>query len=153
MRTRSSVDQLAGYPDAIAGFANASFENIPDPQISSHLLDIDSSTLERETRVPSDYEKLFVSRKGGNDLLNHPIRKILLLRITAHILERKDSDRRLVGEREWLLGVRMRVNTPDATNPKVTHRFRSVHAPGRSMFLSFARPDRRTRPGLCRERS
>src|SRR5215469_3909785 len=40
MRTRSSVDQLASYSDAITGLADASFQYVPDTQISGHLLDV-----------------------------------------------------------------------------------------------------------------
>src|SRR5258708_12311938 len=55
-----------------------------------------SEIVERETGIPSDYEKLLVSRKSGNDFFDHSICKVFLLRITAHVLERKNSDRWLV---------------------------------------------------------
>jgi hypothetical protein len=100
MSARSCFDQLARYPDAIAGFPDAPLENISDPQIPSHLLDIDSSALERETGVPSDDEKLVVSGKGGNDFFHHSICKVFLFRIAAHVLERQHGDGRFVGERE-----------------------------------------------------
>ena len=100
MRAGGRIDQLTRYPDAIAGFPNAPLKNIPDPQIPSHLLDIDSSALERETGVPSDHEKLFVSRKGGDDFFDHSIGEVFLLRIASHVLERQHRDGRFVGERE-----------------------------------------------------
>jgi hypothetical protein len=100
MSAGSCIDQLARDPDAISGFPDAPLENIPDPQILSHLLDIDSSALERETGVESDYEKLFVSRKGGSDFFDHSIGEVFLLRITAHVLEWQHRDGRFVRERE-----------------------------------------------------
>src|SRR5258706_15988887 len=105
MRTRSSIDQLARYSDTIAGFPHAPFENVPDPQISRHLLDVDRFSLERETGVPSDNEKLLVSGKSRYNFFDHSVRKVFLLRITAHVLEWQHGNGRLVGEREWLLDI------------------------------------------------
>ena len=99
MRSRGGIDQLARYSDAIAGFPNASFENVPNPQISRHLFDVDGFTFEREAGVAGDDEKLLVSGKGGYDFFDHSVGEVFLLRITAHVLEWQNGDGRLVGER------------------------------------------------------
>ena len=75
MRTRSSVDQLASYSNAVARFANASFENVPDTQISTHSLDVDSLPLESETGVSGDDKKLLVAGERRDDFFHHPIRE------------------------------------------------------------------------------
>ena len=62
-----------------------------------HLLYIDGFALERKARIASDHEEQpFEPRQRRDDFLNHPIRKILLLGIDGHVLERQDCDGRLV---------------------------------------------------------
>src|SRR5262249_6359379 len=53
------------------------------------------SSGEFELRAMTKSQRMRLSR---NDLLDHPVGKVLLLRIAAHILERQHCDRRLVGE-------------------------------------------------------
>src|SRR5262249_9079549 len=50
-------------------------------------------------RIASNHEQRFEPRQRGNDLLNHPVGKILLFGIAAHVLKRQHGDGRLV--REW----------------------------------------------------
>src|SRR5215470_3177624 len=76
---------------------------MPNAQIPSHLLNIYSSALEDETRVPRDHEELFVSRESRNDLLDHSVGKVFLLQIAAHILEWQDGYGGFVRERKRLL--------------------------------------------------
>src|SRR5258708_5117619 len=119
MRTRSSIDQLASYADAVAGFAYASFQNVADAQISGHLLDVDRFSLEREAGVSCDDKKLLVTRERRDDFLHHPVREVFLLRVTAHILERQHGDVRLVGKRERLFGVNGRARNIRDSNPSI----------------------------------
>src|SRR5262249_33721855 len=86
MGARSCINQLACYPYAIAGSSHAPFENITDPQISGHLLDVDRFALEGEGGVPRDDEELRIAGESRNDLFDDSIRKVLLLRISAHVL-------------------------------------------------------------------
>ena len=39
-------------------------------------------------------------RERGDDLLDHAVGEIFLLRVAAHVLERQHRDRRLVGQRQ-----------------------------------------------------
>src|SRR5262249_3788134 len=64
--------------------------------LASDLLHIDGFAFERKARVASDDEQPSEPRERGGDLFNHPIRKILLLRIAAHVLERQYRDGRPV---------------------------------------------------------
>src|SRR5262249_10297997 len=52
--------------------------------------------LEGEARISRDHEQRFEPRQRGDDLLDHPVGKVLLLWIAAHVLERQYGDRRLV---------------------------------------------------------
>jgi hypothetical protein len=53
-----------------------------------------------EGRIAGDDEQPADAAEGGNDLLDHAVGEILLLRIAAHIGKRQYRDRRLVGERQ-----------------------------------------------------
>src|SRR5262249_15291346 len=99
------INQLACYPDAIAGFSDAPLEDVSDSQFPSYLLDIDGLPLERETRISGDHKELLVAGKGRNDLLDHSVCKVFLLRIAAHVLEWKDSNGWPVGQDQWLLSL------------------------------------------------
>src|SRR5262245_40358067 len=108
MRARSRINQLPRYPDAVTCFPTAPLKHIPDAQIPSHLLDVDSFALECEAGVSGDDEKLLVSREGRNDFFHHPVREVILLGIAAHILKWQDGDGWLVGQRKRLHGLRQR---------------------------------------------
>src|SRR5262249_46128584 len=65
---------------------------------ASDLLYVHRFAFERKARIASDHEQPFEPREGGYDLLNHSIRKIVLLGIAAYVLKRQHGDRRLVWE-------------------------------------------------------
>ena len=50
-------------------------------------------------RIAGDDEEPAYTRQGGDDLLDHAVGEIFLLRVAAHIGEGQNRDRRLVGER------------------------------------------------------
>ena len=52
--------------------------------------------LVREARISRDHEQPAEPRQAGNDVLDHPISKVLLLRIATQVREWKHRNRRLV---------------------------------------------------------
>src|SRR5262249_58814892 len=69
------------------------------PKSAPDFFNIDGSAFKGEARIASDDEQRFEQRKRRNDLLNHSVREVFLLRIAAHVLKRQHGDGRLV--REW----------------------------------------------------
>src|SRR5687767_12056291 len=100
MRPCNRINQLPCDADFPRRLAHRPLEDIAYAKPAPDLLDIDRSALEGETRVTSDHEQPFEPRKRGDDLLNNSIRKIFLLGIAAHVLERKHRNGRLIGQRE-----------------------------------------------------
>ena len=98
MRAGGRVDQLSGDPHPPAGFAHRAFEHIAHAKLSPDLLHIDGLALVSETRIAGDDEQPADAGEGGDDVLDHAVDEIFLLRIAAHIGERQHRDRRLVGQ-------------------------------------------------------
>src|SRR5438046_6373914 len=102
MRACNGSDQLTCDANFPGRLPHRPLNDIAHAKRTPDFLDIDRSALEGEARITSDYEQRFEPRKRCNDFLNHPIRKILLFRVAAHVLERQHGDGRLVGQREGL---------------------------------------------------
>src|SRR5438477_7324794 len=99
MRACNRIDQLpcdANFPRRLT---HGPLKDITDAKPASDLLDIDGFAFERKARIAGDHEQPFEPRERGDDLLDHAVRKIFLLGVAAHILERQHGDGGLV--REW----------------------------------------------------
>ena len=111
MRAGRRVDQLRGDAHPTAGLAHRAFEHIAHAELAPDLLHIDRLALVGEARIAGDDEEPADARERGDDLLDHAVDEIFLLRVAAHIGEGQHRDRRLVGERQrrwswrrWALG-------------------------------------------------
>jgi hypothetical protein len=69
------------------------------PSSRPTLLHVDELPFIRKTRITGDHEQPADPRQRGDDLLDHAVDEIVLLRVAAHIGERQRRDRRLVGKR------------------------------------------------------
>src|SRR5262249_39768632 len=112
-------DQLSGDAYTTAGFAHRAFEHIADAQFAADLLHIDGLAFVREARVAGDNEEPADAGECGDDLLDHAVGEILLLRISAQIGKGQYRDRRLVRQRQrglswrrWALGAGAGVANP-----------------------------------------
>jgi hypothetical protein len=94
------LDQLSGNADAVAGFAQAAFEDIAHTQFAPDLLHIDGAALVGEAGIARDHEQRGIARKRGDDILGDTVSEEFLLGIARHIDERQERDRRLVGQRQ-----------------------------------------------------
>ncbi len=105
MRPGRGLDQLRRDAHPVARLAHASFQDIAHAELTPDLSHIDGSALVGEARIARDHEQPFDPRQAGDDVLDHAVGEILLLRIAAHVLERQDRDRRPVGRCEVRQGL------------------------------------------------
>ncbi len=100
MRIGRAVDELAGDAHPVRRLAHAAFEDVAHPQLAADLFYIDRPALVGEAGVPGDDEQPAHARQRRDDVFHHAIGEILLLRVAAHVLERQNRNRRLVGNRQ-----------------------------------------------------
>src|SRR5262249_6367351 len=100
VRARERVDKLGRDPYPVAAPAYAAFEDIADAQFAPDPFHIDALALVGEARIARDDEQPTDAREGGDDVLDHTIGEVFLLRIAAHVLERQYRDRWFVRQRQ-----------------------------------------------------
>jgi len=98
MRAGLRLDQLRRDAHPVARFAHAAFEHVAHSQFARHLLHIDRLALVRKTRIAGDHEEPADAGERCDDLLDHAVGKIFLLRVAAQVLKRQYRNRRLVGQ-------------------------------------------------------
>src|SRR5476649_2953360 len=104
MPARGGLDELPRDTNAVARLPHASFEDIADAELASDLLDVDGVAFVGEARISGDHEQRLEPRQRGDDVLDHAVGEVFLIEIAAHVLEGKDSDRRLVRKYERGIG-------------------------------------------------
>jgi len=100
MRAAQCIDQLRGNSHPASRFAHRAFEHIADAEFAADLFHIDRLTLVRKARIAGDHEEPADAGERGDDLLDHAVGEVLLLRVAAHIGKGQHRDRWLVGERQ-----------------------------------------------------
>src|SRR6516165_12636756 len=100
MDAGSRVNQLGGNAHATASFTHRTFQDVAHTQLTTNALNIDRLTLVGEGRIAGYHEEPADTRERGNDLLDHAVGEVFLLRIAAQVLKRQHGDRRLVGQGE-----------------------------------------------------
>src|SRR5258708_997882 len=93
------VHQLSRDAHAIDVASDAAHHEIADPKLASNLLHIKMRSLVLERRMLGDDEKSGEFRQAGDEVLGDAIAEIVLLRIAAHVGERKHSNRRRAFDR------------------------------------------------------
>src|ERR1700694_317814 len=99
MSADRGVDELSSDPHPTTRLAHAAFEHVTDTQLTSNLLDVYGLAFVSEGRVTGDNEKRLEPRQRRGDVLHHPVGEMILLRVTAQVLERQDCNGGLVGQR------------------------------------------------------
>src|ERR1700716_3898230 len=102
------IDELSRDAHPIGRFANAALQHVAHPKLAPDLLHIDGAPLVCEARVAGDDEQRLETGQCSDDVLHHPVGKIVLFWVAAHILEREHGDGRLVRERWRYRGIRGR---------------------------------------------
>src|SRR5262245_17802795 len=99
------IDKLPGNSDSIGRFPHTAFEKVPHAQLAARLRHVHRPAFVREARIARDHKQPAETRQSGNDVLDHPISRVLLLGIATQVRERKHCNRRLVREsKSWLCG-------------------------------------------------
>ena len=101
MRSTGSFDQLRRNAYPLPCFPYRSFEHVPHVEVLPDLLHVDRAALVGEARIARDDKEPADARERRNDLPDHAVGKILLLRIASDIGERQYRNRRLVGQDRW----------------------------------------------------
>ena len=101
MHTGRAVNELTDKAQAIAGAPDATFEHVANAKFTPNLAEIDRFALVGERGVPRDDEQPRATRQRGDEFLSHAFRKIIFLKIAAHVGERQNSDRWLVRKRQF----------------------------------------------------
>ncbi len=126
------VIELRGDAHAVAAFAHAAFDHVADAELLRDLSDVHRLALVSERRVARDHEEPAQLGERRDDVLADAVGEILLLRLPAHVDERKHGEGRTVGQRQWLSrrcagllrrdvgrsrvrSLRLRVHSPDET--------------------------------------
>jgi hypothetical protein len=99
VRAGQRINQLPRDANFACCLAHRPLKDIAHAKPASDLLHIDGFAFERKARIASDHEQPLETRERGDDFLDHAIRKVFLFWIAAHVLERQDRDRRLIGQR------------------------------------------------------
>src|SRR5260370_7930619 len=94
----NGVNQLSGYPDPITGTSDAALQYVPNTEFAANLPQVSCLSLVNKTGVARDHEQRRNIGQSGDDVFGNAVRKISLFRITAHIVERQNSDRGLLGK-------------------------------------------------------
>src|SRR3982074_2114363 len=89
-----ALDELTADPHALAGLAHAAFQDVADAKFAADPPDVDHLALVGEGRIAGYHEQRLEARQRRYDVLDHAVGEVLLLRITAYVLERQHGDRR-----------------------------------------------------------
>src|SRR5215218_8994628 len=109
------INQLRSEAHAVATFANAAFEDVARPKITSDLSDVFCLALVAKHRIPGDHMDPTYSCQSGNDVFRDAISKIIIL-ASRHVVERQDRDTRpAAGQKFQLCG-------PGSSQRKYPHR-------------------------------
>src|SRR3546814_487330 len=100
MAARLAVDQLRGDADAGASLAHAAFQHVAHAELAADVLNVDGAPPVDEGGVAGDDEQARDLRQIGDNVLGDAVAEIGLLGITAHIVERQNDDRGLLGHRQ-----------------------------------------------------
>src|SRR5712691_2969944 len=92
MRLRGGAYQLGGDPHLVPGPAYASFHQRPGPELPPDLRGFLLLLLVAHHRSPGYDFQLSHPAESVDQFLRQPIRKELVLRVRAHVDDRKDSD-------------------------------------------------------------
>ena len=115
MRAGCGIDELPGDAHPVCRLAHAAFEHVAHPELAADLLHVHGPALVGEARIAGDHEQPAHARQRGDDLFHHAVGEILLLRVAAHVLERQDRDRRLVGKRQRVRSAVLAARPPSRT--------------------------------------
>ena len=130
------IDELSRDAHPVCRFANAAFQHVAHPKLAPDLLHIDGAPLVGEAGVAGDDEQRLEMRQRRDDVLDHSVGEIVLLRIAAHVGEWQNSDGGLIGKRKGGLRFWRNCSLSTAFDRQKSRTLASV----RAMFFSAISP-------------
>jgi hypothetical protein len=100
MGASGCINELGRDAQAPSRIAHRAFEHIVHAELTVDFLHVDRLPSVGKARIASHDKQPAELRKRGDDLLEHAVGDIFLLRVAAQIGKGQDGNRRLVGERE-----------------------------------------------------
>ena len=92
------LDQLADDANVRADSTDAALEHVAHAEFAPDLLHVHGPALVGEAGTARDDEEGPHARQRGDDVVDHPVGEVLLLRVATEVLERQHRQRRLVGQ-------------------------------------------------------
>ena len=102
MRAGRRIDKLASDAHAGPSLADAALQYVANPKFLGRPGERQATCPCRRSSNCGRSRRMRYARQRGDDVLDHPIGKIFLLGIAAHVLEWQHGDRRLVRQRQSL---------------------------------------------------
>src|SRR5262249_19560738 len=87
-----SLGELRADAQAAARFAHAAFEEVAHARPAAVLLHIDGRAFVGRAAGARDDEEPAHLRERGDDLLDHAVGEVFLVRVARHVLERQYGD-------------------------------------------------------------
>jgi hypothetical protein len=87
------VDQLGSDSEAVAGFPDASFEDVAHAEIAANRPHVLLRALQLHRGRSGDDTQRLDLREVRDDLLGEPVAEVLVVRVGAQVCEREDDDR------------------------------------------------------------
>jgi len=100
MHTGRGIDELSSNTHPVGGLLHTAFQHVTDTQLPANLLHVNGAAPIGKAGIAGDHKQRLETRQRGNDVLDHPIRKIFLLRIGAQVREGENCDRGFIGQRK-----------------------------------------------------
>ena len=91
--------QLPGHAHLASRATHAAFENITHAEFASDRPDVNRLAFVDEGRVARDDEQPLDAGEAGDDFLDHPVHKIVLLAVAGQVAKRHHGDGRAVSRR------------------------------------------------------
>ncbi|HXX50651.1 MAG TPA: hypothetical protein VEI98_05120 [Xanthobacteraceae bacterium] len=94
------VDQLSADANSLARPPDASFEHITNAELARYFGNPSRPPAIGKRGIAGDDKEVRIARQLGDDVLGNSVGKIDVLADLAHVVEGKDGDRGLVGQRQ-----------------------------------------------------
>src|SRR5262249_33690361 len=97
VRPGRRIDELRVDAHAIAPAANTAFQYVAHTELPADLSHVRRTALIAKTGVSRDDEQILKSRQLRRNVFHDAVCEILLLRVSTHVGEGQDCDRRALG--------------------------------------------------------
>src|SRR4029453_12341085 len=94
------INKLGSDTDLITDLPDTSLQDISHAQLAAYVRDLNRPVLVRERRITRNHGKLTDLPEIRDYIVSDAVGEVLLLRVVAHVRERKHRDKRLFAHLE-----------------------------------------------------